>query len=172
MRRAAAYLLAAVMVFAMTGCVQQEKEPEGSVAFYYRRGEILFGSAHGVLMYEMREVEKSKMDLSQLLALYLAGPRAPELKNVFPEKCRLVSAEVSKDTAKICLDRSFGELEGMELTVACACLSKTVMELTGAASVQISAENTLLAGMEQIVMDAENILLIDQSASATAPTKP
>ena len=168
MRRAAAYLLAAVMMLSVSGCAQ--REPESTVAFYYQRRDILYGSSSSVITYELREMGKYKKDLTRLLELYLTGPSAPELKNVFPDGCKLVSVSVSEESAKICLDSTFGELKGMKLTIACACLTKTVMALTGTGSVHIRAEDTLLAGAQQIVMNEENVLMFDQSA--ISPTQP
>ena len=61
------------------------------------------------------------------------------------------------------LSRGFATYSGLELTIACACITKTAISLTGVDIVRIRADQTLLNGAEYIQMDANSVLLIDQS---------
>jgi len=53
----------------------------------------------------------------------------------------------------------------LDLTIACACLTATVCDMTGVQSVTIQTENRLLDGNKSITMTWENILLLDSNAA-------
>ena len=61
----------------------------------------------------------------------------------------------------IVLSDFFSALTGMDLTLACACLTLTACELTGAKGITVSTETTLLDGNRSVSMTVEEVLLLD-----------
>ena len=72
----------------------------------------------------------------------------------------------------MCLSKEIGQLEGMNLTVACACFAKTLMELSGTKILRIRGDKVSLAGLEYVEMHYGNLVFDDESAVATEPTEP
>jgi len=68
-------------------------------------------------------------------------------------------------TAKIVLCDEFATLKGLDLTIACACLSRTVIALTGCHEVIISAESMQLDGKNFITLSRDSYLLLDTEVS-------
>ena len=172
MKRIIAFVLAAAAAFSLCGCAQ-EKESEGKwISFYYCREDISSYVPDNVLTQELRQIPDEENDLISIMNLYLQGPRAPELKNVFPPNCRIVSLTVEGDVAEVCISKEIGELEGMGLTVACACFAKTLMEISGTQTLRVRGDGISLAGGEYVEMHYANLVFDDKSAAATEPTGP
>jgi len=169
MKRILLCLLAAAVLFVSVGCSGQTAQKDGQVAFYYKRAHLDYNSAEGVITYEFREPQEHWGDLTNVLNAYLDGPKASELTNVFPEDCDVLMFSVLEDVANVHLSSSFVRLQGVNLTVACVCLTKTVLELTPAKTVRISAEGVTLAGEQYLELDAQSVLLYDDSNARKTP---
>ena len=59
------------------------------------------------------------------------------------------------------LSTEFSNLNNLELTLSSSCLALTVLQLTGAEKVCISAQGALLNGQQAITMTRESLLLSD-----------
>ena len=70
---------------------------------------------------------------------------------------------MDQNTLYVTVSKELAQLSGLELTLACSCLSMTCMELTGAENIVISAENSLLDGQKSITMNKDTLLLIDKA---------
>ncbi len=138
MKKQIASLLVLTMVAGLFGCSFRSavREP---VEFYYLRDSFLYGASDGVITSEARERSGHGDDLAYLLSLYLRGPLDEELKSPFPADCRLVDLRLDNKTLRLTLDASFIQLEGIDLTLACACLSKTCFGLTDVQTVKVEA---------------------------------
>ena len=91
------------------------------------------------------------------------GPKVTELENVFPLGCEVLSASREGDVATVHFNEMFARLEGISQTLACVCMSRTVMELTGAKRVRISAEGVELGGNNYLEFDEKSVLYFDDS---------
>ena len=172
MKRWIACILIAAAVLSLGGCTNPRPEINDPVNFYYRRAAVSYGSADSVIVPESREAEGLRDNLTALLNRYIMGPESPELVNAFPKNCRVLRVDVTEDMAQVYCNRMLGYLENMDLTVACACLAKTVMELTGSTTVRIEAYDATLGGAEFIIMGKDNLLFEDTGAQqGTTPEK-
>ena len=86
------------------------------------------------------------------------------MEKTFPYGTKLVSISVSEERTTVTVTSHFANLNNVDLTIACACITKTVMELTNTGSVEIMAHGTMLNGADSVIMDNENVLLLDDSA--------
>ena len=167
MKRYTALLLILALFLCLTACAREDNTIREPVSFYYRRAELTYGSSDSVILSESSDAAGHTDDLIWLLGEYLKGPQSENLLQTFPSGTTLVSLTVEEGTATIVLSVQFGRLTGMDLTVACACLTKTVLGLTDAETVVIQAVNTDLDGAQQIVMDESSLLMLDESAKST-----
>lgn len=161
MKRILIAALAVLCAFSFWGCASSpESTPENSVPVYYRRAQITYGSADSMIAaYHITPADRT--DISALLERYLSETPPVEYTSPFPAELSLVHFENNEYTAKIVLSQNFSLLTGIELSIACTCLTQTVISLTGCEEVIISAENALLDGHRFITMGSDSYLLLD-----------
>lgn len=166
MKRIIALTLWVAAMFCLFGCAAKIDEPAEPVRFFYPRptDSISFVQKDGAITHETRESAGHVGDHAYLLNLYLLGPSAEGLRNPFPSGTKLMFFEVRNGIAEVVLSEPFARLSGMDLTAACACLSLTVQELTGAQTVSIGVAGQQLDGQTRITMRLEDILRNDTSA--------
>ena len=166
MRKVLFIFLAVLML--LTGCTPAAQKTQAPVSFYYIRAEFDYNSADGVIAAELRE-SINCADVNEILELYFRGPDDETLQLPFPTSTELISVELKDNTAVITLTDNFSGLTGMNLTLACACITHTVINLTGATQVAIKAQTRKLNGQETIIMTLEDLLLIDSSKVVIDP---
>ena len=166
-------LLCSFMILALSlsfsACSSPKDKIQEPVFFYYRQLELNYGTTPSVVDKEAREAAGHRQDYSYLLSVYLKGPENFSLYNPFPSKTFLRSFVLQDSTAFVQLSSSFASLTGLDLTLACACITLTVCEMTGAQQVNISAEDTLLDGNPQITMTPDSFLMMDDSNIVIRP---
>lgn len=162
MRRILILCILGCLVLNLAGCSfgSQLKEP---VPFYYTRdGEnYVYGEADGVITSEEREASGHTADLEYLLSLYLSGPLDEDLVSPFPEGTQLESIDRDSSGLIILLNDSFSQLSGMELTVACACISATCFALVDVQQVRIISPQTQYDSAVEMVITRDTLTLID-----------
>ncbi len=163
MRKLICLLLLVSMALPLWGCASQEPPIEYPVTFYYRRSSLTYGKADSVIAPETRDAGNHNGDYTALIAMYLQGPADSALHRTFPGDVTVISLEVTGTSAAVQLSDEFSALSGLDLSIACACLTKTVCTMTGAERVSIYAENALLDGNKIISMTQNSLLLLDDS---------
>lgn len=162
MKRISCVILICLVLF--TSCSQPEsnRNLQDSVDFYYLRTELSYNNADGVITAEKREAAGKQDDLKYLMELYIQGPTTEHLKSPFPKNLRLIDVKVLGDTVFVKLSNRFATLTDTDLTLACACLTKTCLSLTEANQVTISADTQALDGSQSITLSENDLLLLDQ----------
>ena len=148
-----------LVMLLLCGCASPAVDSDQQVTFYYVQSEIDFQGQNGVIAPEIREIGNRSDDLSYLLSLYLQGPQSDALRSPFPENLTLVQIRQEEAYLEVVVSQRLSNLTGMELTLACSCLAKTCMDLSGAQEVRISAQEQLLDGASYITITADSILL-------------
>lgn len=172
MKKMIMLLISVAMLFSLLSCTESNKDFQSPVRFYYPRVECTFGKSDSVLAGEVHEAGSHAYDLTYLLEQYLKGPEDDGLYSPFPAGTKLVRLEQNGRTLNIILDSTFAELTGLKLTLACAGLTKTCLELADIDIVQISADGPTLDGERSIIMDRQTLELLDQAVNdMTAPTQ-
>ena len=143
MKRITILLLAALI---LTGCAFSGNKAKEPAAFYYLRthsDNSVYDDfyAKGIISSEEREASGHRENLPYLLTIYLRGPLDPELVSPFPMGCRVLNVQQENGCLTLLLNPILAEKTDIEITVACACLAKTCMELTGVDTVQIESRN-------------------------------
>ena len=165
MKKYLCLLLAVFMLLPLFGCAKEPNDLEDPVAYYYCRSadSILFGQEDGVIAKELREAFGRREDIPYLINQYLKGPQSAGLGRTFPKGTELVSIKIENGTAILVLSDSFSTLTALDLTIACACLTRTVCELTGAQRMVVSAASNLLDGNRTVSMSVDDVLILDES---------
>lgn len=160
MKRILCLILIAAAALSLWACGGSGK-PSEPVQFYYllREPELLYDRDDGIIRPETREGAGFAPDAAALLGLYLHGPLDDTLDSPFPAGTKLLSVHREGSTLTLELSHPFSSLQGLDLSLACACLSLTAMELTGVESVTIRCDQI------NVTMDRDTLLLIDTSLS-------
>lgn len=160
MKRLICFALAILFSMQLCSCKQEKEKIQKPVNFYYRNSETSYGSERGVISPQVAESEGIDNQID-ILNKYLRGATDTSHVATFPASTKLLELTVIENTAYLKMNDALARLTGMELTVACACITLTVMDLTGVSNVNIRTSNEPLDGSESINMNLENVMLLD-----------
>ncbi len=160
--------LAVCLLF--TGCVRQAESEQlkSPGRFYYKTLDADYGKSQYAVDFELRETAGHETDLPWLLSEYFAGPQSNDLVAPFQRSTSLVSVEHKGAQITVRVSRDLAQLSGVDLYLACCCITLTCLELAGVDTVCIQADGALLDGKDQILLQRENLLLEDIDAERTS----
>lgn len=151
-------IMAALSAFC--GCSHAAGNYTRPVNVYYCAASVDYRSADGLFAKEVRDYYGWSERLLDFLNVYLAGPLKSDLVSPFPAGSKVNSLHTNGTSINVQLNASFSGLSSNELTLACACLSMTVLDITGAENVNIQIEG-LGDGNTNITMTRENMHITD-----------
>jgi len=153
------HVIAAVLLVSLllSGCGFFGDRISEPVTFYYVRSEYDFGREPAVITSEEREASGHRNDLSYLLALYLMGPAQEEHRSPLPPGTRILNPMQKGDSITLELSIPADTFADPELTLACACLTLTCLDITDAKEV------TVLYRERSLTMTRASLTLIDES---------
>ena len=154
------FCLMLIISLLLCGCATEEPI-ENPVLFYYRVENVGYFSTEGVIDSERREAGIRGDDYEYLLNQYLLGPEGQGFAATFPKGTAVMSLKEEDQRLDIQLSANFAQLTGLDLSLACACLTLTACRLTGAKTVRIRADNAMLDGSETITMEYSRLVLED-----------
>lgn len=163
MKKKISVLLLISLCIPLWGCQPKTEPVKSPVTFYYCREEFDHGKEDSVILGEIRDQAGFEDNLTGLLDIYLQGPVSENLHSTFPYGTVVREYRVEDTTAVLTLSHQLSLAEGMDLTIACACLTKTVLELTGLDTVRIYTQTANLENNSYIQMDRNTLLLIDST---------
>jgi germination protein M len=168
MKKCISLLLCLCLLLSFCGCARRVEAHQVPVRFYYPRtiDAIQYTASGGAFTYEDREGAGYTDNIPYLLNLYFRGPADATLRNPFPTATSVTELKVYGKYAFLTVSDSFAQLTGMELTIACACLTLTVTELTGAETLCLRTNSQLLDNHERLLLQARDFLFMDDT---TAP---
>lgn len=152
-------LLISVLLFLCACNRQTQGVPSGSVRFYYLQNEIAYNSADSVVSYETKQI--NKLTPEDLIGLYVKGPSKKDLVSPFPAELKLISITQEYGNIKIVLSDELTALSGLELTLACSCLAKTMQGILPAESYEISSNGGKLNGKSSIRITSNTFIWED-----------
>lgn len=158
-----------ILLLCFSGCQPEEPEMIDPVNFYYCNDPITFYGQNDVIVPEIRESDGYD-DFADLIELYLRGPVAEGFSAPFPRGTAVHTLFQENGKIFITLSSQFASLTGIDLTLSCACISMTLLELTTADTIVISADGSMLDGSESITMTKASLSLLDFHAPQTETT--
>lgn len=163
MRRMICLFFAVMLLFSLCACSERDTDLQVPANFYYCTKTISYDSETGVIGSEVREIKTLANDLTSILNLYLKGPQSDQLVSPFPDGSCVERHSQNGTEITLIMSRPFAQLTGLELTLACACLGKTVFSLTDAQTLTIHADNIYLDGNSHITLTRDSLLLLDEN---------
>ena len=159
MKRFIALLLIFHSFLSLNGCTHSFSDQTN---FYYCSAKYQFGEDLPIIQPESRDISGHEGELSYLIALYLAGPSDKKFTSPFPKNTKLLSVQTKGNTVTIELSHLGRQLSDSEFILACACLTFTAIDFTGAEEVSI------ISGEKTITLGEDDLLLYD---TITAPAE-
>lgn len=161
MRRVILFLLLIFFLFNLCGCGMSGLDNPNKVQFYYEANSLTYKTSSSILVPERRDCTLYKDDDLALVNYYFAGPESETCKSPFPSEVRATKLTVSSDTVNIYMNDRFSDIKGLKFTVACACLSQTLMELYQRDHVKIFAARSFSDGSVFVEISKDTLLLWD-----------
>ena len=164
MKKFICLLLILALALSLAACGQkQEQKLQKPVTFYYCRSNPEFGTQDGLIAGEAREGAAYEDDLLGLLNRYVSGPLSTELIRPFPFGARFLACTVNEESVFLDVSDTFTVLKGADLSLALACMTKTIYEITGIGTIHMKAQTAKFDGIEVVTMRIEDIFLYDGS---------
>lgn len=161
MKRITVFFLVILLLLTVSACDSSSSSNANTVKFYYCSQNMEYHSKSGSMVIEKFNAGSRLSDLTYLLTQYLDGPQEDNYISPFPEGTAISQVSLQDNVVHATLTNELASLTGADLTLACACLTLTILDITKAESVVISAESAMLNNADYITMDASCILLLD-----------
>lgn len=160
MRRFLSFICIAAILFCQFGCTNQAENFKNPVDVFYCTSPIKYNSLEGVFAREQRDFSGWNGNLQGFLNEYVTGPTSNGLTSPFPLGALILTLEQEDTAISLLLNFHFSRLSPNELTLACACLSLTLFQLTNAERVSFHIDG---ANEDRaiITMTRENLSLMD-----------
>lgn len=159
MKRSICFLIFFAIVFGLIGCADRGEAMQEPKHRYYRTNPNEYKNTRKTIDCEVFDAAIYNDDLKLLLNDYLMGPQSENLINPFPDSCAVESIVFHEDEVHLALNSGFSKLTGIDLSLACACISLTLFELTDCKSVHIAVPDILLDGQHEIVLQRNDVIL-------------
>ena len=159
MKRLISLLLCIVLFPALLGCQTEELLFPGT--FYYRRTDAFYSGTDGVIAPEQRDLNGIEHDLGAILSLYCNGPASEGLENPLPPGAKILDWQADNEELHLHFTHALSQLSGVDLTVAAGCLARTFLPLSGASTLVLTAENTLLNNESALRISESDLFLRD-----------
>lgn len=161
MKKNLCLLLSLALLLTLVGCGKESVRVPGE--FYYRRTATVYGTENGVIAPEVRELASIESDPEAILDLYLKGPVSIGLESPFPRDSRVENWQIQDRTLVLTMNEAFTAISGVELTIACVCITRTMLGILDVDQVRFLSEDTLLNGQKELTLSADLISLTDDS---------
>lgn len=170
-RRSLCLLAALSALLGLCACRREEAPPAPvqPFDFYYRAESIDYAAADGLIRAETRDLGEAPLSAQELVELYLQGPDSDGLASPFPRGVTLRGLGTSGTVLTLRLSEEYGALQGVDASIADACIVKTMLGLPDLRRVRITVEDGEGNVLRSALYDADDILLSDDSAGTDTP---
>lgn len=133
-----------------------------TVTFYYARNpQHKTAPIETFCTAETRNITSQNTNLRYLLSLYLQGPLDSNSVSPFPANTQLVKLDMHNRQFFIQLSQEFAELSGIDLTVACTCISLTCFDLADVDRVTVFTPASEDYPAVEVTLSREDLTLTD-----------
>ena len=140
-KRVLSSLVLCLLMVGLWGCSQRSGGGKaGDYQIYY--SALSNQNAPLAVECETWTPEAGEQIIPGLLEALLAGPTDPELASPFPDGTRLLGWTLEEGCLRLDLSEQYGDLTGIDLTVADCCLSLTLCQAEGVESVYVTVEGS------------------------------
>lgn len=154
-------ILACAALLLLAGCAfvaaKEDAPPEGAYRVYY--SAMQDEQAGAAVGWTWRVPASSGETAPALMAALLAGPEEPGLSSPFPAGVRLLSWSLDEGELRLDLSEQYGNLSGVDLTLADLCITLTFCQMEEVESVYITVEGREIPYRDTQVLRAGDVLL-------------
>ncbi len=170
MARRIAALFFGLLLLLIPGCGKQPaiKDMVCPIKFYYKVTDDRYESTGEALDWLLFEAAGHEKDYFWILNAYFDGPSDESLLAPFPNSLELLTVQQDDTNLRVNVSDELSQLSGIDLTLACSCITLTCLEMEGIESVTITANGSPLDGKHAVVMDKGDILLEDSGSDDSA----
>ena len=161
MKKAIIITLFFAFTLTLSACSFSTTEPD-SLTFYYIKSKDNFDGISDIIVPFYPNTSITNDSYAELLGLYFNGPTNYSCYSPFPAGTTLEELNVTRSKAKLTLSPHFATISDVELTIACACLTKTVIGITGVNSVQILVNGAQLCGEDSLTFNLNSFTYYDE----------
>lgn len=175
--RRKSWLLVLALSLLCTSCISPGigGDPgEGEYAVYYAVGPREDGSFGGrtdsaALQYEYHTLPEGSGEVEGLFALLMARPEDPELVASIPAGITLRSWSQEDGILNLDLSEAYGDLSGVELTLADSCIVLTLCQLPEVKAVYLTVEGRPRPFRDQVLSASD--FLLDNMLKGESPAE-
>ncbi len=149
-----------IMAMFLSACSNGHDPETCSLYYPYKQTG---GQYDRVIGSEMKKIPSEDRDYKKILNEYLQGPFGTDLLNPFPAGAAVTAVDINIKSVTISLNAKFGLLKDIDLSIACACLAKTVFSIMPAQTVVLKAQNTFSDGSIYKAYSIESFLTDDNA---------
>lgn len=161
-RRLAALLLAAALL--LCGCGAAERPADAPTMQLYGLSGVPGGDA--IAAVEVDWTDCTELDTQRqaevLLLQLLGGCADPVYRSPVPSGVQLHSCLVEGSAAQVDLSAAYGQLSGIDLTIADYCIALTLTQLSGVSVVRVTVDGRELAYRDHQLLLAREVLMTSE----------
>ena len=154
-------LLAALLLLAACGLIAEDQEAAGGDLIYYLAEEASGSDAIRAEAADLSLPEDASLQerAEAVVERLIAGPEASDLASPIPQGVTLRSLELQDQRAVVDFSSGFGQLGGVDLTLADYCLTLSLTALEGITSVTVTVQGRTMAQQPKQVLRERDVLL-------------
>ena len=157
-------LLLSALVYAV---VPRDGSDTDSLSLYYpvaQNNLPLGGDAISSVRVDWQEMRSAAVEqqVQKVLELLMGGCQDKEFRSPIPSDTRLQSCTVSGSTALVDFSTAYGQMSGIDLTMADYCVALSLTQIAGIYTVRITVNGEDLAYRPRNDFRAEDVLLTSQ----------
>lgn len=153
MKRVLAVLLTLCLLLSGCAARSQEQSTGTAVTFYYGTRDIEQLTGDLAIGEESRNLRV--YTLAEMLEIYMKGPTSEDLVSPFPEGTKVLSYAETEQGLKLTMSEAFFTLQGVDMSLATCCITRTVCAFSGADQLSLVDE----MGQIQLDLSPEQFLL-------------
>ena len=160
-------VLLILMTVSLAGCAdQQDVNLPKTLKFYYCNTDISYNEPDGLISAEIRERQGNANTMEAIVTEYLKGPSNDKYYSPFPDGTALTELNMGDDVLYITLNKNFSDLTGIDLTLACACMAKTMREIADVDTIVIDVANGIYGKNLKVTIEKDGLITADRALYA------
>ena len=162
MKRLFTFTLLLIILTSLCSCTFPNTQ-QSRITFYYIKTPDDFDGSSDIIVPFHPSSDDDNRDLSEILDAYLSGPSNNSCTSPFPQGTTIEEIVLSRSNAQLTLNRQFATLSDIDFTIACACLTKTVIDLTGVNTVQVQVNGSQILGADSLTFNLSSFSHSDET---------
>lgn len=154
-------ILCVILIISLSFCICScDEHSENAVTFYYVRKDLAF-SIDEPMIVEVAHHPANSPNYESIINQYFSGPYSNDLASPFPEGLLLQAFVLTDSHLSVTLSNHMDNLTASRQTIAFACITKTLIGLTGVDTVEIIVDNSTSGGQRILSFSVNSFAHLD-----------